>query len=240
MKKVLVVGASGATGKLLVQQLLQQEINVVAIVRATSTLTIDTQPNLDLISANISDMPEDDLATCLEGCDAVLSCLGHNLTFKGIFGKPRLLVTNTIEKISRVLESINADKKVKIVLMNTTGNSNRDIPEQPPLSQRCVISLLRLLLPPHIDNEKAADFLRLHVGQTHKNIEWVAVRPDGLTDEGSVTEYDIYPSPTRNPIFDAGQTSRINVANFMTNLVINLELWDTWKGKMPVIYNQAL
>ncbi|MFT5427289.1 MAG: hypothetical protein ACI9ZT_002248, partial [Gammaproteobacteria bacterium] len=214
---------------------------VVAIIRATSTLSQanDKQPNLDLIRANISDMSEDDLASYLENCDAVLSCLGHNLTFKGMFGKPRLLVTDSIEKISRTLESINADKQVKIILMNTTGNSNRDIPEQAPLSQRCVISLLRLLLPPHVDNEKAADFLRLHVGQTHECIEWVAVRPDGLTDEDNVTEYDIHPSPIRNPIFDAGQTSRINVANFMSNLVINSDLWDTWKGKMPVIYNQA-
>ena len=242
MKKVLVVGASGATGKLLVQQLLQQGIKVVAILRTTSTLlqTVDTKTNLHIVRANISDMSKYDLGLHLEGCDAVFSCLGHNLTFKGIFGKPRLLVTETIEKISRVIESINADKKVKIVLMNTTGNSNRDIPEQLPLSQRCIVSLLRLLLPPHVDNEAAADFLRLHVGHTHKYIEWVVVRPDGLIDENNVTEYDIYPSPTRNPIFDAGQTSRINVANFMSNLVINLELWDTWKGKMPVIYNQAL
>ena len=241
MKKVLIVGASGATGKLLVQQLLQQDINVVAIVRAESMSLQknDTETNLHVVRADISDMPEDDLVTHLEGCDAVLSCLGHNLTFKGIFGKPRLLVTNTIEKIARVLESINADKKVKIILMNTTGNSNRDIPEQPPLSQRCVISLLRLLLPPHVDNEEAADFLRLHVGQRHKCIEWAAVRPDGLTDEEYVTQYNIHPSPIRNPIFDAGSTSRINVANFMSNLVINSDLWDTWKGKMPVIYNQA-
>ena len=241
MKKVLVVGASGATGKLLVQQLLQQEIKVVTIVRVSSTLsqTNYVQPNLDIISANISDLTTKHLASHLEDCDAVLCCLGHNLTLKGIFGEPKLLVTDTIEKISRILETINADKKVKIVLMNTTGNSNRDIPEKPPLSQRSVISLLRLILPPHVDNEKAADYLRLHVGQTHKCIEWVIVRPDGLTDEENVTQYKIYPSPIRNPIFDAGQTSRINVADFMSNLVINSELWDTWKGKMPVIYNQA-
>ncbi|GJM05231.1 MAG: hypothetical protein DHS20C09_12220 [marine bacterium B5-7] len=241
MKKVLVVGASGATGKLLVQQLLQQKIKVIAIVRAVSTLTkiSDDQPNLVIIRENISVMTRKDLADHIEGCDAVLSCLGHNLTFKGIFGKPRLLVTDTIEKISRTIESIDAGKTVKIILMNTTGNSNRDTPEQPPLSQRCVISLLRLLLPPHVDNEKAADFLRSHIGQTHKCIEWVVVRPDGLTNEKNISAYDIYPSPIRNPIFDAGQTSRINVANFMSNLVIDSDLWNTWKGKMPVIYNQT-
>lgn len=47
MKKVLVVGASGATGKLLVQQLLQKDIKVVAIVRNSNSLIqkIGTQPN---------------------------------------------------------------------------------------------------------------------------------------------------------------------------------------------------
>jgi len=56
MKKVLVVGASGATGKLLVQQLLQQGIKVVAILRTTSTLlqTVDTKTNLHIVRANIS------------------------------------------------------------------------------------------------------------------------------------------------------------------------------------------
>ena len=239
MKKVLVIGASGATGRLLVQQLLPQGIKVVAIVRASNTLTraIGAQHNLQEVEANISGMSENDLALYLEGCDAVLSCLGHNLTFKGMFGKPRLLVTDTIEKIAGALESVNPDKKVKIILMNTTGNSNRDIPEKPPLSQRCVISLLRLLLPPHVDNERAADFLRLHVGQSHNCIEWVAVRPDSLTNEENVTKYDIHSSPTRNAIFDAAPTSRINVANFMSRLVVSPDLWDAWKGKMPVIYN---
>jgi hypothetical protein len=126
---------------------------------------------------------------------------------------------------------------VKVILMNTTGNSNRDIPEKPPLSQRIVTSLLRLLLPPHVDNEEAADFLRTRVGQDHAYIEWVAVRPDGLTEEEEVSAYEIHPSPIRNPIFNAGSTSRINVANFMANLATDPALWEEWKGRMPVIYN---
>ena len=241
MKQALVVGASGATGILLVQQLLQKDIKVVAIVRASNTLAqrIGTQPNLQEVVANISEISNNDLAPYLEECDAVLSCLGHNLTFKGMFGNPRLLVTDTVEKISRTIESINPNRKAKFILMNTTGNSNRDIPEKPPLSQRCVISLLRLLLPPHVDNEKAADFLRLQIGHKHKCIEWVAIRPDSLTNEDSVTKYDIYPSPTRNAIFNAAPTSRINVANFMSNLVASEDLWSEWKGEMPVIYNHA-
>ena len=241
MKKTLVLGASGATGRLLVQRLLQKDIEVIAIVRNSNSLTNidDSHPNLQIVEAEISEMQASDLTQYLTECEAVLSCLGHNLTFRGMFGHPRRLVTDAIKKVTSAIESIRPNKKIKIILMNTTGNSNRGIPEKPPFSQRVVISLLRLLLPPHVDNEKAADFLRLQVGQNHNHIEWVAVRPDGLINEDSVTQYDINASPIRNVIFDAGSTSRINVADFMSELAVNSELWNIWKGQMPVIYNHA-
>ncbi len=239
MKKTLIVGASGATGKLLVADLLKRDTEVTAIVRTTSSLksTFENHPNYHEVSASITEMSDNELLPLLKDCDVVFSCLGHNLNFRGIFGQPKRLVTDTIEKMSRVIESLKPDKKVKVILMNTTGNCNRDIPEKPPLSQRFVIAILRLLLPPHVDNEQAADFLRTCIGQSHLFIEWIAVRPDSLTDEMAVSEYEIHQSPTRNVIFNAGSSSRINVANFMANLAIDSELWDVWKGKMPVIYN---
>ena len=241
MRKVLVLGASGATGRLLVQQLLRKDINVTAIVRSTNALPdeLGTHPKLKKVVASISMMPENELATHLHECDAVALCLGHNLTFKGIFGSPRRLVTEAVSKVCKAISSLNNNKKLKLVLMNSTGCSNRDIPEKPPLSQRFVISILRLLLPPHTDNENASDFLRLNIGKNSNVIEWVTVRPDSLTDETEVTEYDIYPSPIRNAIFNSGASSRINVADFMANLVLTDELWDEWKGKMPVVYNHA-
>lgn len=73
------------------------------------------------------------MAEYLKDCDAAVSCLGHNLTFKGMFGKPRLLVTDTVECICQAIKSNKSGSPVKVVLMNTTGNSNRDIPEIPPI-----------------------------------------------------------------------------------------------------------
>ena len=66
-----------------------------------------------------------------------------------------------------------------------------------------------------------------------------AVRPDALTDETEITEYDVYPSPVRNAIFDSGATSRINVGSFMAELILDESTWLKWKGHMPVIYNHA-
>ncbi|MDD7913730.1 NAD(P)H-binding protein [Polaribacter ponticola] len=122
--------------------------------------------------------------------------------------------------------------------MNTSGNSNRDLNEPISFAQKCVISILRLLLPPHVDNEKAADYLRVKIGQNHKFINWSVVRPDGLINQDIVTKYETFPSPTRSAIFNAGKISRINVAHFMVNLIHNDILWYNWKGQMPVIYNK--
>lgn len=130
------------------------------------------------------------------------------------------------------------DRPVKFILMNTTGNRNRDLNEQISFGQKCVIGLLRLLLPPHADNEDAADYLRTKIGQGNKAVQWVAVRPDGLIDETETTKFEVYPSPIRSAIFDAGKTSRINVARFMADLICEENLWQEWQGKMPVIYNK--
>ena len=96
---------------------------------------------------------------------------------------------------------------------------------------------MRFLLPPQRDNELAIGYLIDTVGISNKHIEWIAVRPDTLINEVEVSEYIVHPSPIRSPIFDAGKTSRINVADFMVSLLKDEELWEKWKYKTPVIYN---
>ena len=192
---------------------------------------------LSVTQASLLDLSDADLAQHVSGCDAVASCLGHNLSFKGIFGPPYRLVTDAARRLCKAVKANQPEGPVKYVLMNTTGNRNRDLDEPISLGQHVVIALLRLLLPPHVDNEQAADYLRTQIGQHHPVIEWAAVRPDGLLDEDEVTAYEIHPSPIRSAIFDAGKTSRINVAHFMADLITDDALWATWKEQMPVIYN---
>lgn len=121
--------------------------------------------------------------------------------------------------------------------MNTTGNSNRDIAEPISAGEKIVIGLLRLFLPPHPDNENAADYLRVSIGQKNPYVEWVAVRPDTLIDQDKVTEYELNASPTRSALFSPGKTSRINTGHFMAKLITDNDLWTKWKGQMPVVYN---
>ncbi len=235
----LVVGASGATGKQLVEQLLNMKQKVKLIVRSPekSPKSWKNNKQLFIIPANVLDISLDKMAEYLQDCDAVVSCLGHNLTWKGIYGKPRRLVADAVILLCDAVKKNKPDKPIKFVLMNTTGNRNRDLDESISIIQRLVIGLIRLLLPPHVDNEKAADYLRSNIGQKDYFIKWVAVRPDSLINESQVSKYEVHSSPIRSAIFNPGTTSRINVGHFMAKLITDNELWNKWKGQMPVLYN---
>lgn len=239
---ILVVGASGATGRLLVDQLLKRGEKVKAIVRSPQKFSelLENHDLLTVIGASVLELSDKEMAKHVKGCDAVASCLGHNISWKGLYGQPRRLVTDATRRLCNAIEANQSGKLIKYVLMNTTGNSNRDLNEQISFAQKGVIALLRLLLPPHVDNEEAADYLRTNIGQNNKKIEWAAVRPDGLIDEKNISEYDVHPSPTRSAIFDAGKVSRINVAHYMADLITDENIWNMWKGQMPVIYSREL
>lgn len=236
----LVIGASGATGKELVDQLILRGQHVKIIVRSLAKIpdTWERNKQIVIIKANVSEIGITEMANYLNGCQAFASCLGHNLTLSGIFGKPRKLVTNAVELVCRAIEENSFGNRFKFVLMNTTGNRNKDLNETYSFGEKLVMGLIRRLIPPQPDNEHAANYLRLTIGQHHETIQWVAVRPDSLINESKVTEYELYASPTRSPLFNPGKTSRINVANFMARLITEPDLWEEWKGKMPVIYNR--
>lgn len=238
---ILVVGASGATGRLLVQHLLDRGQNVKVIVRSADKLpeALKHHDHLSVIPASILDLDDAEMAQHVKGCAAVASCLGHNLSWKGIYGRPRRLVTDATRRLCAAIKANKPEKPTRFVLMNTAGNSNRDLSEPISLGEIFVTGLIRMLLPPHVDNENAADYLRINFGQDDTVIEWVVVRPDTLTNEDKVTEYEVHPSPIRSAIFNAGRTSRVNVGHFMADLITDDYTWNRWKGQMPVIYNKA-
>lgn len=236
---ILVVGASGATGKLLVNRLLESRQQVKVIVRSTSNLPDNWNNNkrLTVINRSLTEITVEEMSEIIADCQSVASCLGHNITLKGIFGKPRALVTDAVKLLCMAIQKNSPDKPIKFVLMNTTGNRNRDLNEPISTGEKLAMNLIRLLVPPQSDNEKAADYLRVNIGQQHMLIDWVVVRPDTLINEDNVSKYDLYTSPARSTLFNPGKTSRINVGDFMCRLIVENDLWNKWKGQMPVIYN---
>ncbi|MGM7684718.1 NAD(P)H-binding protein [Cytobacillus sp. Hm23] len=176
--RVLVLGASGATGKQVVRQLIKRQINTRILIRNSATLPKDIKehPLVEIKKGNINDLNDSEMNNLLLNCDVIISCLGHNPTLKGMFGKPRYLVFDVIKRISETVK----DTKVKLILMSTAGYTNTLSSERNSIGEKLILSLLYLFLPPHRDNVKAANYLIENIGEDYENIDWIAVRPDTL------------------------------------------------------------
>lgn len=237
--KALVLGASGATGKLVVMQLIKRKISTRILVRERAVLPkrIQENPLVETVRGNINELDHSEMDRLLHNCNVIISCLGHNISLKGMFGQPRYLVLNAIQSVCERVGR-NTNKNVKIILMSTTAYTNTLAGEKNSLGERVLFLLLMLLLPPHRDNIKAANYLISEIGTQDENIEWVTVRPDTLIDDELESLYEIYESPVRSPVFDAGKTSRINVSHFMAEIITDENLWKKWVFKTPVVYNK--
>ena len=105
--------------------------------------------------------------------------------------------------------------------------------------QNLALTLLRHLLPPHKDNEKAAAYVS-DMGTSVPQIEWTVVRPTDLIN-GEKKGYELFEKPKKG-LFDGakgGIATRATVASFMVDLVMNEKLWDDWKYKMPVLHDEV-
>ena len=123
--KALVLGASGATGKLVVQQLVKKNIQIRVVARESAIIPsqISDDKSIEIIKGNINDFEIAKIKDLVKDCDSVICCLGHNISFKGILGPPHKLVSNTVAKIIEALQSPNLNSK--FILMSTTAYTNR-------------------------------------------------------------------------------------------------------------------
>ena len=157
----LVVGATGMTGRPLVEQLLDKNHKVRVIVRSSHRLPAEVleNPNTTVTEASVLDLTDEELAEHVRDCDAVVSCLGHVMDFNGMFRDPRKLCTDATRRLCDAIQRNGSPKPTKFILMNTVGVQNPDLEEKRTWFERGLLSLLRHTLPPHRDNETAADHL---------------------------------------------------------------------------------
>jgi nucleoside-diphosphate-sugar epimerase len=216
---ILVVGATGMTGQPLVQQLLDRNHNVRVVVRSPHKLSANVleNPNITVKEATVLNLTDEEMVEQVKDCDAVVSCLGHTLDFKGMFGDPKKLCTDTTQRLCSAIEKNTPSKPTKFILMNTVGVKNPDREEKRAWFERALLFTLGHIVPPHQDNETAVEHLYQNVSENNKYIEWCSVRPDSLIN-AQVSPYEIKASPTTD-IFTGRPTTLSNVAYFMTDLI---------------------
>jgi NAD dependent epimerase/dehydratase family enzyme len=106
---IFVVGATGMTGCSLVEQLLDNGHTVRVVVRSPGKFStaVRNNPNLTVLGAGILDLTNEEIATQVKNCGTVISCLGHVLDFKGMFGSPRRLCTDATRRLCTAIEKNN-------------------------------------------------------------------------------------------------------------------------------------
>lgn len=237
---VLLIGGTGRTGRRALQQLLDRGVRVRAIMRSCGKVPSEVagNPNLTVVEASLLSLRDEELQQHLRGCDAVISCLGHVLNLKGVFGSPRDLVTRATMRLCRGVEALQPPTPVKFILMSSVSvHRPGGLDTRRGSFERAFLWMLCGVLPPAKDNQRAADFLLEKIGPNNAFVQWAVVRPDSLI-EGEVSEYTSHEGLV-NSLFAPGSTNMANAAHFMCELATNPKTWADWKGKLPVVVNAA-
>jgi len=243
----LVVGATGATGKWVVKLLLDQGQNVKVVVRSEERMIsalkdiggdTDTSARFSITEAPLLDLSNEQLEELVKDCDAVVSCLGHTIDVKGMWGHPRKLVTDAARRLTAAMKASGNAGNSKFILMGTVAVANPNgKDDQRTFWERVLLQLLHYLLPPHADNESAAAYM--HSLGTNSDISWTVVRPTDLIDGKPTGSYQLFDKP-QGGLFGAGDVTRSHVAEFMTELILDENKWNQWKFKMPVIHDKVV
>lgn len=233
---VLLYGGTGRTGGRVLRRLLDRGVTVRALVRDPSRLPDDlvTHPMLSIVRADLLGLTPAELSQQLEGCDTVVSCLGHTVSLRGVLGPPHNLVTLAVRRTCHAIHDLRPPSPVRLVLMSSVsvnqpgrGDSRRS------RSERAFLAAVRTLTPPAKDNQRAADYLAAEVGTDSRDVAWVVVRPDTL-EPGDSSDYRATEQPTAS-VFRPDHTRMANVAEFMCELVTDPQTWGRWRSRMPVV-----
>src|SRR5690348_2739695 len=161
--KLAIFGATGRTGKPLLEQALQAGHEVVALVRTPSKLTIQ-HPKLTVIQGNA--MNPADVDRVVQGSDAVISVIGQTK------GSPRDTMTVAITNIIAAMNKYGVKR-----LVSLTGGGVDDPHDRPRFANH-MIKLALKLMSGHVlkDAENHAEAIR------KSNLGWVIVRGPMLND----------------------------------------------------------
>lgn len=186
---VLLLGGTGRTGGRVLQQLLGRGVHVCAVVRSAERLpaAVADDPRLTVVVADLLSLSDAQVREQVDGCDAVISCIGHTISAQGVFGRPRDLVARSIARAYRATRELRPAQPVKLILMSSVSvNRPGGLDTRRGRFERAVLWMQRGFVPPARDNQRAADFLHDTVDAAHPCAQWVVVRPDTLKD-GDVT-----------------------------------------------------
>jgi nucleoside-diphosphate-sugar epimerase len=239
-ERVLLLGATGRTGSLVLQELLGRGVAVRALVRSAARLPAGAaaHPRLTVVETDLATMPAEAWRAQVADVTAVVSCLGHAVSLRGVFGPPRDLVEGAVQRACAAIEARQPATPVRVVLMSSVS-VHRPPPADPRRGggERAFLAALRALVPPARDNQRAADALVDGVGRDAAFVAWAVVRPDTLVD-GEAAPVRVEEGLVSG-LFRPGTTRRTSLARFLADLATDDDAWARWRGTLPVVIDAA-
>lgn len=160
--RLLVVGATGGTGRQLVAQALERGHEVTALVRDPARLHVD-HPHLRVVQGDVLDAAAVDRA--VQGQDAVLSALGHNRYFS-----PARILSEGTRNIVRAMEAHGVRRFVCETSLGIGDSAGR-------MGLYYTLFVIPVILPFYFWDKTRQE--RIIEAST---VDWVIVRPGALTN----------------------------------------------------------
>jgi uncharacterized protein YbjT (DUF2867 family) len=217
--RILILGATGRTGKHLLEQALQRGYHVHVLVRIKNKLPLD-HGHLTVFEGSPSDPGA--LDNAMNGCEAVLSAL--NISRYNDF--PWTKLRTPVDFLSSVMKSIielMATHGIKRIIFTSAwgvAETRKDIPGW----FRWFIEHSNIRYP-YDDHARQEDLLK----QT--SLHWTAVRAVGLTNSDNNKEVMVSLNNNPEPKL---LISRSHVATFMLDALEK----NLYMGEMPVVWEK--
>jgi putative NADH-flavin reductase len=204
--KILVLGATGATGQLIVRDATANGHHVVALVRAKARADL---PGAEVIEGDVRD--EGTLAGALNGCDAVISALGTGMGLREVD-----LLTVVTRALVAAMTRAGVRRLICISALGVGDSRNHGGFVFDRLFQPL------LLGPAYKDKDRQEAAIRA------SSLDWVVVRPAMLTNGPPLGRIRAI---TDLAGVNGGKIARAEVAQFVVEQLTT----NTWLRRTPVI-----
>lgn len=175
--KLLVLGANGKVGQMVVAEALRREHSVRAFVHSHSPLP--PHPDLEIVTGDVHN--ETDVQNAARGCDAIVSTLGSWHT------KQKDIVTSAVRSLVPIMEASGPKRIVTV-----TGAGALLPTDRPNVFDRLQHTLIALIQPKILRDGE--EHMRLLAASS---LDWTAVRSPIMNNHGS-TDYTLraaFPMP---------------------------------------------
>jgi putative NADH-flavin reductase len=212
MKKIIVFGATGGSGKETVQQAIEKGYQVTAVVRNTAALDL-IHPDLKIIKGDV--LQPATFEKEIIGKEAVISCLGAGNSIK-----PTTVYSAGISNIMTAMKEAAVKRLICISAVALYTNKEMGF---------FIRAISKVLLHNILKNPYADMRLMENIVEAG-NIDWTIVRPPALTNKPMKGKYRIaVQSHLRHP----WNIARADLAHFMLG---NIENTETFKAIVEIAY----